>query len=114
MYDFEVLGENDLSSALKCRSERAADVVPETYLNAFIHHDGDYLDICCSNGPNLIDIYGGITRGWSGTRATEDNHRIYYLTRRSQNAKEGFFTFQMHYDIRNLRGLYILYPSELT
>ena len=95
MYDLEVVGENDLSSALKCRSERTADVVSE-YGHAFIHHDGNYVDICCSNGPNRIDTYGGITRGWSGTRATEDNHVIYYLTRRSQNAKEGFFTFQMN------------------
>ena len=60
MYDFEVVGENNVSSSLKCRSERTADAVSENS-HGFIHHDGNDVDICCSNGPNLIDIYGGIT-----------------------------------------------------
>ena len=111
MYDFEVVGESDFSSALKCTSEKTIGSVTRAGRGT-LYQEGDN-PRCCGSGLNELDLLGGITLGWSGNTAEKDNRRVYYLSRRSHNAEEGYFTCYIVYDNRSIRGLYILYPSEL-
>ena len=114
VYDLEVVGENDFSSALKCISERTVSATPQlgTGVGSF-YLDGDS-PFCCDGGPNGIDRFGGITFGWSGNSADEDDRRVYSLRRRTPNPDEGYFTCIINIDNRQERGLYILYPSEFS
>ncbi|CAI8008398.1 Fibronectin (Fragments) [Geodia barretti] len=110
VYDFEVVGESDFSSALKCTSEKTIGSVPSPSAGrGTLYQDRDN-PRCCYAGLNDLDRLGGITLGWSGNTANEDNRRVYYLSRRSHNPEEGYFTCFIPNDNRNQRGLYILYP----
>ena len=113
MYDFEVVGESDFSSALKCTSEKTIGSFPSSIAGrGTLYQDRDN-PRCCGSVLNDLDLLGGITLGWSGNTVDEDDRRVYYLSRRSHNPEEGYFTCYIPNDNRYQRGLYILYPSEL-
>ena len=106
-----VISLDDFSSALRCQSELTiADVTEFTHMCVV---GGGNSPINCTYDDGIsLHPNGGISRGWSGNRANEGTHRVYYLRRREENPEEGYFNCFMPDDINPLSGLYILYPSE--
>ena len=110
---FEIVsGLEDFSSVLRCQSELTiADGVRE-FTHGCLVGGGNTPFNCTYNDGISLHPDGDITRGWSGNRADEDGHRVYYLRRREENPEEGYFNCFMEGDVNPLSGFYILYPSE--
>jgi hypothetical protein len=106
------LGAN-LTTALACRSELRQENVSE-WTNGFLQNDGENpnTDLDKRIRPTVDNV---TTRGWDTFRDIDENdHRVHYLRRWSNNAEEGYYTCRMHNDTNPARGLYILYPIKFV
>ena len=113
VYDFEFVNFNvDFSKAMRCQSELMSDGGGTYGCHV---GDGDTPVPCAYPEPEYIKFSGDsgfITRGWSGRRVDEDDHRVHYLWRRWETPEEGYINCHMIGDTNPLLGLYVLYPSE--
>ena len=109
----ESISINDFesSSVLKCQSELTVVNVSQ-YTHGCLVGDGDRPISCTHNDGVSINPFDYLIRGWSGSRAIEGGHRVYYLKRRVTTPEEGYFNCLMNGDVNRRSGLYILYPSE--
>ena len=82
VYDFELESLNNFDRAMRCQSERSISEVGGTY--GCHVGDGDTPVPCAYPEPEYIKFGSSalITRGWSGFRANESDHKVHYLWRR--------------------------------
>ena len=97
--------------SLRCQSELTIGEGVSQYTHGCLDGTGDSPVPCGYRDHYYI---GAMTRGWSGRRADENNHRVHYLSRDGtpEAPEEGYYNCHMPDDSNPLSGLYILYPSE--
>ena len=109
--EFLVLGPMDPRvRGLFCVSERTQNYISKYY--GCLVGDGNGSIQCACGGQQAISPSAEETRGWLGRGGSSGDHRLFILTRRLENAEEGYFNCVMTRDIYPLSGLYILYSSK--